>query len=102
MNQKEKESLQSKKKVIYFKYGSFKLIICYNIYLKIQTIFLLLILFIIEWAPYTAYYVWPILDENVPIRLNAIAPLAAKLSVVLTPWVLLNTIDDKSVKLKEK
>lgn len=56
-----------------------------------------MVLFIIEWAPYTAYYLWPIFDpDNVPIRLNAVAPLAAKLAVVLTPWALMNTLDDKS------
>lgn len=64
---------------------------------KTKTVYLIMVLFIIEWAPYTAYYLWPIFDpDNVPIRLNAVAPLAAKLAVVLTPWALMNTLDDKS------
>nr|QVK45904.1 G protein-coupled receptor [Proales similis] len=50
---------------------------------------LVVLLFVIEWTPYSAVYLWPIFDDpkNIPVGLSALAPVFAKLSVVLTPLV---------------
>ena len=53
-----------------------------------------MIFFAIEWAPYTAYYIWPIFNDNVPIQLNAIGPVVAKCATFITPLIVMGIVDD--------
>ncbi|CAF0744829.1 unnamed protein product [Brachionus calyciflorus] len=54
-----------------------------------QKIGILTLLFIFEWSPYALVYFWPFFatPNSIPIRLSAAAPLIAKFSVVLTPFL---------------
>lgn len=53
-----------------------------------------MILVLIEWGPYTVYYVLPMFSDYVPFFLNAVAPLFGKLSTILTTYVLWELVDN--------
>lgn len=48
--------------------------------------------FVLAWLPYTIIYIWPIFNDphtTMPLRLSEWAPVAGKMSVVLTPLIFL-------------
>ena len=52
-----------------------------------------MILLIVEWGPYTAYYLWPLIFDYEQLRLNAIAAPLCKSSTILTTLLLWNIVD---------
>lgn len=62
---------------------------------KQKQVYLMIFLMFLEWTPYALYYFWPCFDNKSSItRLNAIAPLAAKASTILTPLVIMSVVDE--------
>jgi hypothetical protein len=53
----------------------------------------MLILIIVEWGPYTAYYLYPTFFDTNYLRLNAVSPLFGKLATILTTLVLIKIVD---------
>jgi hypothetical protein len=61
-----------------------------------------MILLVIEWGPYTAYYCWPIFFGYEPLRLNAVAAPLCKSSVILTTLVLLSIVSSDLSKNRDQ
>jgi hypothetical protein len=61
----------------------------------------LIIFFIAEWAPYSIIYIWPIFFDvkYLPMRLSAIGPLLAKVSIVSTPIIYFNYVEPSKKKV---
>ena len=61
-----------------------------------------MILLMIEWGPYTAYYCWPLIFGYEPLRLNALAAVFCKASVILTTLVLFSIVNSDLSKDREE